>query len=204
VGFFGKSEGKFMQELKEKTDLKADLRDGTSLPLGPSQCGTGVNFAIFSQYATHIRLELFDHHEDSKAARVIDLDPIHHRTGNIWHVWIEGIRPGQLYAYRVEGPYNPKDGHRFNFNKLLLDPCAKEISRLPTWDFGVQLVGMMCLFLMRMRYVRWSMIQEACLNAFSRTSNLNGMRIILQSFPGQKLSSMNCMSVVLQIIQVPV
>jgi len=137
VGFFGKSEGKFMQELKEKTDLKADLRDGTSLPLGPSQCGTGVNFAIFSQYATHIRLELFDHHEDSKAARVIDLDPIHHRTGNIWHVWIEGIRPGQLYAYRVEGPYNPKDGHRFNFNKLLLDPCAKEISRLPTWDFGV-------------------------------------------------------------------
>ena len=43
----------------------------------------------------------------------------------------------RLYAYRVDGPYNPKDGHRFNFNKLLLDPCAKEISRLPTWDFGV-------------------------------------------------------------------
>jgi isoamylase len=119
-----------------KTSLQNDVRIGEPLPLGTCACGTGVNFVLFSQYATHIRLELFDHHEDAKASRVIDLDPIRNRTGDVWHVWIEGIQPGQLYAYRVDGPYNPKEGHRFNFNKLLLDPYAREISRLPAWDFG--------------------------------------------------------------------
>jgi glycogen operon protein len=128
--------GRFMKELKKKVDATTNVRDGAPLPLGPSTCGEGVNFALFSQYASHIRLELFDHHKDAKAARVIDLDPARNRTGDIWHVWIKGIGPGQLYAFRVDGPYDPKAGHRFNFNKLLLDPYAKEISRLPTWDFG--------------------------------------------------------------------
>ncbi len=124
-------------DYRHKVSQQNDARIGEPLPLGTCACGTGVNFALFSQYATHIRLELFDHHEDAKAARVIDLDPILNRTGDVWHVWIEGIQPGQLYAYRVDGPYNPKDGHRFNFNKLLLDPYAREISKLPAWDFGL-------------------------------------------------------------------
>jgi isoamylase len=96
----------------------------------------GLNFAFFSRHASRVRLELFDHPEDVTAARVIDLDPARNRTGDVWHVWIGGIRPGQLYAYRVDGPYQPKDGHRFNFNKLLLDPLATAISKLPTWEFG--------------------------------------------------------------------
>jgi len=98
--------------------------------------GEGVNFALFSRHARRVRLELFDHPEDAGAARVIDLDPANNRTGDVWHVWLKGIRPGQLYAYRVDGLYQPKDGHRFNFNKLLIDPFATAISRLPTWKFG--------------------------------------------------------------------
>jgi glycogen operon protein len=79
---------------------------------------------------------LFDHPEDSVAARVIDLDPACNRTGDVWHVWLEGIPSGQLYAYRVDGLYEPNQGHRFNFNRLLLDPFASAISQLPAWDFA--------------------------------------------------------------------
>ena len=106
------------------------------LPLGTSACDEGVNFALFSRHASRVRLELFDRPEDATAARVIDLDPARHRTGDVWHVWIEGIPAGQLYGYRVDGPYQPENGHRFNFHKLLLDPCATAISRLPVWEFG--------------------------------------------------------------------
>jgi len=68
---------------------------------------------------------IVDQPEDATATRVIDLDPARNRTGDVWHVWIEGIRHGQLYAYRVGRPYQPKDGHRFNFNKLLLGPLRR-------------------------------------------------------------------------------
>jgi isoamylase len=112
------------------------VRVGVPLPLGVYANGEGVNFAFFSRHASRIRLELFDHPDDATAAKVIDLDPARNRTGDVWHVWVNGIRPGQLYAYRVDGPYQPKDGHRFNFNKLLLDPFATAISRLPTWEFA--------------------------------------------------------------------
>jgi glycogen operon protein len=95
-----------------------------------------VNFAFFSRHADRVRLALFDHPEDAVAARVFDLDPARNRTGDVWHIWIKGIRTGQLYAYRVDGPYRPMDGHRFNFNKLLIDPFATAISRLPAWEFG--------------------------------------------------------------------
>ena len=106
------------------------------MPLGTHGNGGGVNFAIFSRHASRVRLELFDHPEDAAPARVIDLDSARNRTGDVWHVWVKGIGPGQLYAYRVDGPYEPSEGHRFNFNRLLLDPFATAISRLPPWDFG--------------------------------------------------------------------
>ena len=115
---------------------RTDIRVGVPLPLGTSPHGGGVNFALTSRHASHIRLELFDHPEDSTAARVIDLDPTRNRTGDVWHVCVEGIRPGQLYAYRVDGPYKPADGHRFNFHKLLLDPFATAITPRPNWDFA--------------------------------------------------------------------
>ena len=106
------------------------------MPLGPHESGGGVNFALFSRHATRIRLELFDQPADAKPSRVVDFDPARNRTGEVWHVWLAGIRPGQLYAYRVDGPYQPEQGHRFNFNRLLLDPFATAISPLPDWDFG--------------------------------------------------------------------
>jgi glycogen operon protein len=112
------------------------IREGWPQPLGAQERDRGVNFAIFSRDASHVRLELFDHPADSVAALTIDLDPACNRTGDVWHVWVEGILSGQLYAYRVDGPYEPSQGHRFNFNKLLLDPFASAISQLPPWDFA--------------------------------------------------------------------
>jgi glycogen operon protein len=103
--------------------------------MGTQKSGKGVNFALFSRHATGVRLELFDHPEDAAPARLIDLDPARNRTGDVWHVWVGGIGSGQLYAYRVDGPYKPSQGHRFNSNRLLLDPCASAISRLPLWNF---------------------------------------------------------------------
>jgi isoamylase len=119
-----------------KVSERTEMRRGVPLPLGIHESEGGVNFALFSRHASRVRLELFDQAIDATAARVIDLDPARNRTGDVWHVWVEGIRPGQLYAYRVDGPYEPSEGHRFNFNKLLLDPFATAISRLPPWDFA--------------------------------------------------------------------
>ena len=112
------------------------IRRGAPLPLGTHERGGGVNFAIFSRNATRVRLELYGHPEDAAPARVIDLDSASNRTGDVWHVWVEGIGSGQLYAYRMDGPYEPGEGHRFNLNRLLLDPFATAISRLPPWDFA--------------------------------------------------------------------
>jgi glycogen operon protein len=114
----------------------ADVRAGSPLPLGTQESGGGVNFAIFSRNASRVRLEFFDHPEDAASARAIDLDSARNRTGDVWHVWVKGIASGQLYAYRVDGPYEPNKGHRFNFKKLLLDPFATAISHLPPWDFA--------------------------------------------------------------------
>jgi glycogen operon protein len=122
----------YVAKVSERTGVQV----GAPLPLGTYARGEGVNFAFFSRHASRVRLELFDHSEDATAARVIDLDPARNRTGDVWHVWIEGTRPGQLYAYRVDGPYEPRRGHRFNCHKLLLDPFAAAISRLPPWDFA--------------------------------------------------------------------
>ncbi|MGH8277307.1 MAG: glycogen debranching enzyme, partial [Steroidobacteraceae bacterium] len=105
------------------------------LPLGSRAFLDGVNFALFSRHARRVRLELFASCLDATPARSLDLDPVRNRTGDVWHVWIKGITPGQLYAYRVDGAYEPGAGHRYNFNKLLLDPRATAITQLPPWDF---------------------------------------------------------------------
>ena len=121
----------YISEISER----ADIRAGSPLPLGTQERGGGVNFAIFSRYASRVRLEFFDHPEDAAPVRAIDLDSAHNRTGDVWHIWVNGIGSGQFYAYRVDGPYEPNQGHRFNFKKLLLDPFATAISHLPPWDF---------------------------------------------------------------------
>ena len=114
---------------------RADVRSGSPLPMGAHEMGGGVNFAFFSRHASRVRLELFEQPDDAAPARIIELDALHHRTGDVWHVWVAGINLGQLYAYRVDGPYAPDTGQRFNFNRLLLDPFATAIVRLPKWDF---------------------------------------------------------------------
>jgi glycogen operon protein len=110
------------------------VRSGSPLPLGAYARGNGVNFAIFSRHATGVRLDLFDRADDAVPARSIILDAARNKTGDIWHVWLNGIAPGQLYGFRVAGPYAPHSGHRFNPNKLVLDPCAKAIVPAPGAD----------------------------------------------------------------------
>ena len=119
----------------EITSEPGEVRAGTPLPWGTHQRGDGVNFALFSRNATRVRLELYRNPEDSSPSRIIDLDAPRHRTGDVWHVWVRGIVTGQLYGYRVEGPYRPQEGHRFNPHKLLLDPFARAIAPIGDWNF---------------------------------------------------------------------
>lgn len=103
-------------------------RSGSALPLGAHVRGAGVNFALFSRHATGVRLDLFERPDDEMPVRSIILNPTRNRTGDIWHVWLEGIRPGQPYGFHVAGPFAPADGHRFNTDKLLIDPYATAIA----------------------------------------------------------------------------
>ncbi|MCE0498178.1 MAG: glycogen debranching protein GlgX [Methylacidiphilales bacterium] len=119
-----------------KASGRMNVRAGAPMPLGTQESGGGVNFAIFSRNASSVRLELYDHPKDAAPSRAIDLNSTHNRTGDVWHVWVKGIATGQCYAYRVDGDYEPGSGHRFNFHRLLLDPFATAISRLPRWDFA--------------------------------------------------------------------
>ncbi len=113
-----------------------EIQAGNPLPIGGAhQSGDGVNFVLFSRHATGVRLEFYRNADDSSPARIIDLDPSRHRTGDVWHVWVRRIPPGQLYGYRVAGPYQPDQGHRFNPNKLLLDPYTRATTGTGNWDF---------------------------------------------------------------------
>ena len=109
----------------------ASIWPGRPYPLGADWDGLGVNFAIYSQNAEQIDLMLFDRAEDSQPSAVYSLPE---RTGPIWHGYMPNLRPGQLYGYRVHGPYDPERGHRFNPNKVLLDPYAKAVGRRLKWD----------------------------------------------------------------------
>src|SRR5918992_2828231 len=97
---------------------------GFPSPLGATWDGEGTNFAIFSEQATAVDLCLFSGPEDAQEAARIRL---REQTDQIWHAYLPDVRPGQLYGYRVHGPYAPERGHRFNPAKLLLDPYAKSV-----------------------------------------------------------------------------
>jgi isoamylase len=107
------------------------VRSGVPFPLGATIRAGGINFAVFSRHATGVRLDLFDRPEDATPARTILLNPARNKTGDVWHVWLEGVQPGQLYGYRFAGPYSPHEGHRFNPDKLLVDPCARAVAPVP-------------------------------------------------------------------------
>ncbi|MEX2615125.1 MAG: glycogen debranching protein GlgX [Alphaproteobacteria bacterium] len=96
---------------------------GLPNPLGATWDGSGVNFALFSANATRVELCFFD----PKGRRETDRIDLPEQTHEVWHGYFPDIRPGQLYGYRVHGPYEPENGHRFNPNKLLIDPYAKAL-----------------------------------------------------------------------------
>jgi isoamylase len=112
---------------------------GSPFPQGATWDGKGVNFALFSEASQSAELCLFDGPEQTEETERI---PLIERTNGVWHIYIPGLKPGQLYAYRVKGNYEPQKGLRFNANKLLLDPYAKAIGRELKWAdevFGYQL-----------------------------------------------------------------
>ncbi|ACD82594.1 glycogen debranching protein GlgX [Candidatus Methylacidiphilum infernorum] len=105
------------------------VKPGKPYPLGATWDGKGVNFALFSENAAQVELCLFDNSGQNEQRIVL-----REETDFIWHVYLEGVLPGQYYGYRVYGPYEPEKGHRFNPHKLLIDPYAKLLSRPFRWD----------------------------------------------------------------------
>src|SRR5215210_3038385 len=99
---------------------------GDPYPLGATWTGVGVNFALFSAHATRVDLCLFD---SADAARESVCIPLPEHTDMVWHAFLPDVRPNQLYGYRVHGPYDPSAGHRFNPNKIVMDPYAKSVAR---------------------------------------------------------------------------
>jgi glycogen operon protein len=121
-----------------QTVRKSRLREGRPHPLGATWDGLGVNFALFSAHATKVELCLFD--QDGQ--REIERIELPEYTDEVWHGYLPDARPGTTYGYRVHGLYEPTAGHRFNPNKLLLDPYAKQIIGQLTWNpalFGYQM-----------------------------------------------------------------
>jgi len=102
---------------------------GQPYPLGASWDGAGVNFALFSKNAAGVDLCLFNKEGSKEIARV----SVKENSGNVWHIYLPEVRVGQLYGYRVHGAYEPKEGHRFNPHKLLIDPYAKAIAGKINW-----------------------------------------------------------------------
>jgi isoamylase len=107
------------------------IKPGFPYPLGATWDGAGVNFSIFSEHATKVELCLFRSATDSHEFLRI---PMPEQTDQIWHCYIPGLLPGQLYGYRVYGPYQPEQGHRFNPNKIVLGPYTKAIARTIQWN----------------------------------------------------------------------
>ena len=100
---------------------------GHSSPLGASVTASGVNFSVFSRSAAAVELLLFDREDNTQPARVVPIDPVTNRTYHYWHVFVPGLKPGQLYGYRVDGPSDPAKGMRFDPTKVLLDPYGRGV-----------------------------------------------------------------------------
>jgi len=104
---------------------------GSPYPLGATWDGVGVNFALFSEHATRVELCLFDSASAESESVTITLTE---QTDMVWHGYLPDVRPGQLYGYRVHGPYEPARGYRFNPHKVVMDPYARVIGRTVRWD----------------------------------------------------------------------
>ncbi|MGD2112607.1 MAG: glycogen debranching enzyme GlgX, partial [Gammaproteobacteria bacterium] len=109
---------------------KQRIWPGLPYPLGATWDGVGTNFALFSAHAEKVELCLFDDRGGRELARIA----LPEYTHEIWHGYLPDVRAGQLYGYRVYGPYEPERGHRYNHHKLLLDPYAKSLRGGLQWD----------------------------------------------------------------------
>jgi isoamylase len=119
--------------------MNITIYPGSPYPLGATWDGNGVNFALYTENATGVDLCLFDAPSGKSETNRIRIKEVTHQ---VWHVYIPGLKPGQLYGYRVYGPYEPENGHRFNPNKVLMDPYAKAIAGKVEWDdalFGYEM-----------------------------------------------------------------
>jgi len=112
------------------------VQPDSSAPLGATVCPGGVNFSVFSKSATRIELLLFDDEKQAQPSRVIALDARRHRTYHYWHVFVSGLKPEQIYAYRAHGPFEPKRGLRFDGEKILLDPYGVAVAVPDGYDRG--------------------------------------------------------------------
>jgi isoamylase len=122
-----------MAKIEIKDGMKTEA--GSPYLLGANLTPEGCNFAIFSKNATSVTLHFFEKHSDAKPFHSVKLDEKINKTGDIWHIFVYGIIHGYLYGYTVDGPYYPeKKGHRFNKNKLLLDPYTKAVSGSYEWN----------------------------------------------------------------------
>jgi glycogen operon protein len=104
----------------------AQAQAGQSNPLGATVCPGGVNFSVFSRNATAVDLLLFDREDAPRPFRIIPIDPTN-RTYHYWHIWVPGVQSGQIYGYRVKGPWEPGRGLRFDPSKVLLDPYGRGV-----------------------------------------------------------------------------
>ncbi len=111
----------------------SNITKGTPYPLGATYDGRGVNFALFSKNASKVELCLFDATGKKEQKRVL----LKENTGGVWHIYLEGLQDGQIYGYRVYGPYKPLEGKRFNPNKLLIDPYAKKLTGELVWHKAI-------------------------------------------------------------------
>ncbi len=113
---------------------KTEHGTGTPAPLGATVLPDGINFSVYSRSALGADLLLFDAPDDPRPRLTISLDPGTNRTGHYWHVFVTGADHGQVYAWRIRGPHDPPDGHRFDGDKVLLDPYGRAVAGLGIYD----------------------------------------------------------------------
>jgi len=114
--------------------LGGDPRPGSPSPLGATPQSAGVNFSVYSRHAERVDLLLFAGADEDVPARAITLSPETNRTADYWHVFVPGIGPGQVYAYRAHGPARAEEGHRFDPAKVLLDPYGRAVVGYRRYD----------------------------------------------------------------------
>ena len=114
--------------MREKTDYaKLRVIPGRPYPVGPAVYDSGIRFTVFSRHARRVWLALFDGPDDTEPAWEYELDPARHRSGDMWSVFVENLREDAYYLFRMAGPWDPAQGHRFNPHIYLLDPYAKAL-----------------------------------------------------------------------------